>query len=56
MSEMTLPTRHRIRNSIPGGISPSTLLLGHRGSQQYLVLQVDGEETNRRDRETSPEL
>ena len=33
--EMTLPSKHRIR----------TLPLGHRGSPQYLVLGVDGEET-----------
>ena len=32
MSEMTLPSRHRIRNSV-GGCS------------QYLVLRVDGNET-----------
>ena len=61
MSEMTLPFRHRIRNSNPGGMMPSTLPLGHGSSPQYIVLQVDGEETflflsNRRDRETNPEL
>ena len=32
MNEMTLPSRHRIRNSIPGGLKPSRLPLGHRGS------------------------
>ena len=57
MSEMTLPSRHRIRNSNPGCLS--TLPLGHGGSPQYWVLRVDGEETfvflsNRRDRETNP--
>ena len=31
MSEMTLPSRHRIRNSNPGGLGPSTLPLGHGG-------------------------
>ena len=30
--EMTLPSRHRNRNSNPGGLMPSTLLLGHGGS------------------------
>ena len=29
MSEMTLPSRHRTRNSNPGGLRPSTLHLGH---------------------------
>ena len=29
---MTLSSRHRIRNSSPGGLRPSTLPLGHRGS------------------------
>ena len=61
MSKMTMPSRHRIRNSNPGGLRPSTLHLGHGGFSQYFVLQVDGEETflffsNRRDRETNPEL
>ena len=31
MNEMTLPSRHRIRNSNPGGRRPSTLPLGHGG-------------------------
>ena len=61
MSELTLPSRHRIRNSNPGGLRPSTLPLGHGGSPQYWVLRVNGDETflflsNRRDREASPEL
>ena len=52
---MTLPSRHMIRNSNPGGLRPSTLPFGHG------VLRVDGEETflflsNRQDRETNPEL
>ena len=52
MNDMTLSSRHRIQNSSPGGLRPSTLPLGHGGSPQY----VDGEETflflsNRRDRE-----
>ena len=32
MSEMTLPSRHRIRNSNPGGQRSSTLHFGHGGS------------------------
>ena len=53
---MTLSSRHRIRNSSPGGLRPSTLPLGHGGSPQYWLSHVDGEETflflsNRRDRE-----
>ena len=58
---MTLSSRHRIRNSCPGGLRPSTLPLGHGGSPQYWLSHVDGEETflflsNRRDREPNPEL
>ena len=45
MNEMTLPSKHRTRNSSPGGPRPSTLLLGHGGSPQYCVSHVDGEET-----------
>ena len=45
MSETTLPSRHRIRNSNHGGLRPSTLHLGHGGSPQYCVLRVDGEDT-----------
>ena len=61
MSEMPLPSRHRIRNSNPVGLRPSTLPLGHGGSPQYRVLRVDGEEfflflSNRRERGTIPEL
>ena len=33
--EMTLPSRHRIQYSSPGGLSLSTLPLGHGGSPQY---------------------
>ena len=32
MSKITLPSRHRIRNSSPGGLRPSTLPLSHGGS------------------------
>ena len=42
---MTLSSRHRIPNSSPGGLRPSTLPLGHGGSRQYWLLHVDGEET-----------
>ena len=45
MIEMTLSSRHRMRNSSPGGLRPSTLLLGHGGSPQYWLSHVDGEET-----------
>ena len=45
MSEMTLSSRHRIRNSSPGGLRPSTLPFGHGGSPQYWLSHVDGEET-----------
>ena len=34
---MTLPSRHRIRNSSPSGLKPSTLPVGHRGSPQYSI-------------------
>ena len=37
MNEMTLPSRHRIRNSSPGGLRPSTLPLVHGGSSQYWI-------------------
>ena len=42
---MILSSRHRIRNSSPGGLRPSTLPLGHGGSPQYWLSHVDGEET-----------
>ena len=48
MIEMTLSSRHRIRNSSPGGLRPSTLPLGHGGSPQYWLSHVDGEETGNR--------
>ena len=35
---MTLSSRHRIRNSSPGGLRPSTLPLGHGGSPQYWII------------------
>ena len=36
MSEMTLPSSHRIRNSNPGGLRLSALPLGHGGSPTIL--------------------
>ena len=45
MIEMTLSSRHRIRNTRPGGLRPSTLPHGHGGSPQYWLWEVDGEET-----------
>ena len=45
MIEMTLSSRHRIRQSSPGGLRPSTLPLGHGGSPKYWLSHVDGEET-----------
>ena len=32
INKITLPSRHRIRNSSPGGLRPSTLPLSHGGS------------------------
>ena len=48
MNEMTLSSRHRIRNSSPGGLRPSTLPLGRRGDggghHVIIILRVsDGE-------------
>ena len=40
MIEMTLSSRHRIQNSSPGGLRPSTLPLGHGGSPQYLQYTI----------------
>ena len=42
---MTLSSRHRIRNSSPGGLRPNTLPLGHGGSPQYWLSHVNGEDT-----------
>ena len=44
MNEMTLSSRHRIHNSSPGSLRPSTLPLGHGVSPQYPHPHVDGEE------------
>ena len=40
MNEMTLPSRHRIRNSNHGGLRLSSPLLGHGGSPQDWVYMV----------------
>ena len=37
INEMTLPSRHKIRNSNPVGLRPSTLPLGHRDTPQYSI-------------------
>ena len=41
--DMTLTPRHRMRNSNPGGVRPSTLPLGRGGSPQFWLLRVNGE-------------
>ena len=41
MNEMTLSSRHRIWNLSPGGLRPSTLLLGHGGSPQYWLRPLE---------------
>ena len=41
---MTLPSRHRIRNSEPGGLMPSLLPLGP-GPHNIEYLRVSREET-----------
>ena len=53
--------QEKLLGLVRGGLRPSTLPLSHGGSPQYWVLRVDGDETflflsNRRDRETNPEL
>ena len=61
MIEMALSSRHRIRNSSPGGLKPSTLPLGHRGPPQYntdfhtWMGKKHLRFFNRRDREPNPE-
>ena len=37
MNEMTLPSRHNIRNSSLGGLRSSTLPLSHGDLQQYCI-------------------
>ena len=41
MIEMTLSSRHRTRNSNPGGLRPSTLPLGHGGSPFQVLARVN---------------
>ena len=43
MSQMTRPSRHRIRHSNPGGLRPSSLLLSHRGPHNIESLRVSRE-------------
>ena len=37
MNEITMPSRHSIQNSYPGGMRSSTLPIGHGGSPQYRI-------------------
>ena len=51
MNEMTLPSRHRIRNSIAGGLRPRALPLGNHRSpppppHNIEFLRVGGVETS----------
>ena len=61
MIEMTLSSRHRMRNSSPGGLRRSTLPLGH-GTPRNTDFHTWMEKkhflflSNRRDREPNPEL
>ena len=48
MNGMALPSRHRIRNSSPGGLRSSTLPLGHewaseRGGGHFVALKLEGQ-------------
>ena len=49
--EMTLPSWHRIRNSNPGGLRPSTEAPHNAEFYEWM-----GIHSNRRDQETNPEL
>ena len=40
MNEMTLSSRHRIRNSSPGGLRSSTLPLGWMGKKHFCCFQT----------------
>ena len=42
MNEMTLPSRHRIRNSNRGCLRPNTLPLVHGGSTHYWIFTIEG--------------
>ena len=46
MNEMTLPSRHRLWNSNPGGLRPSSPLLGHRVSPQYWIFTCEQRKKN----------
>ena len=46
---MTLPSRHRIGNSNPGGLRPSMLSLGHVGSPNEAERHLSPKHTNERD-------
>ena len=37
MKKMTLPSKHNIRNSNPGGMRSRTIRLGHGGCPQYKI-------------------
>ena len=62
MIEMTLSSRHRIRNFSPGDLRPSTLPLGHKAPRNTDFHTWMGKKlfflflSNRRDREPNPEL
>ena len=45
MGEMTLPSKRLIRNSSPGGLTPSTLPLGHgrEGKKHFVSLPLEGQ-------------
>ena len=45
MNDMTLSSKHKMRNSGHGGLRPSTLPLDHRGSPHIESSRVSGEET-----------
>ena len=45
MNWMTLPSRHRIRNSSRAGLKPSTLPLSHGGPHNIEYLRMSGKET-----------
>ena len=46
MNEMTLSTRHRIRNLSPGCLRPNTLPLGRGGSPKYWIIVTSERERN----------
>ena len=56
MSDMTLSSRHRIRNSNPGGLRLSTLPLGHGGSPQVRSLKFQFKMTAKKLIKPSPNI